>query len=82
MPQSGTPAYDSARERLRRHAFALARELNLTDEERREVAMRLPSRSGAQGPVSWALLDVDELAHLVAWLQGAEIVHALYRQRA
>jgi hypothetical protein len=82
MPaESGTRAYDSAKERLRRHAFALVRELNLSDEERQELAMMLPGRKGSQGPVSWALLDVDELAHLVNWLEGARLVLALYRQR-
>jgi hypothetical protein len=55
--------------------------LNLSDEERQELAMMLPGRKGSQGPVSWALLDVDELAHLVNWLEGARLVLALYRQR-
>lgn len=82
MPdRSGSPAYDSAKSRLRRHAFALARELTLTDEERRELAMMLPSRSGAHEPVSWSSLEAEEFAHLVAWLDGAHRVLALYRLR-
>lgn len=78
---SGTRAYDLPRNKLMRHAFALAHELALSDDERRELAMMLPSRRDAQGAVSWSLLDVDELAHLVLWLDGARLVHALYRLR-
>lgn len=75
------PAVDAAKLRLQRHAFALARELSLTDDERRELAMMLPSRKGASGPVSWADLEVDEFAHLVIELEGARLVLALYRMR-
>lgn len=72
---------DAARARLMRQAFALARELALSDDERRELAMMLPSRREAQAPVSWSALHVDELAHLVIQLEGARLVLALYRQR-
>lgn len=81
MP-SGDPSFDTARARLQRHAFALARELALSDEERRELAMMLPSRKGASEPVSWALLEADEYAHLVNWMDGARLILALYRLRA
>lgn len=65
-----------------RYAAALAADLRLTDDERRELAMMLPSRMGASGPVSWALLDKSELAHLVMWLAGAQLVRDLLRLRA
>ena len=53
----------------------------MTDEERRELAMMLPSRSGATGPVSWRELSVEELAIMVHWLNGALKVYELLRLR-
>ena len=64
-----------------RYAFALAKELGLSDEERRELAMMLPSQMDAHEPVSWATLDVTELATMVHWLNGATRVYSLLRQR-
>lgn len=64
-----------------RYAQALAGELRLTDEERRELAMMLPTQMGASEPVSWATLDASELAHLVTWLNGARLVRDLIRMR-
>lgn len=64
-----------------RYARALAGELGLSDEERRELAMRLPSQSGATGPVSWELLDAEDLAIMVHWLNGSLMVYELLRQR-
>jgi hypothetical protein len=81
VTDSGTPGYDTAKARLRRRAFALVGELNLDDDERRELAMMLPSRRDARGPVSWASLDEEEWAHLVLWLDGARLILALYRMR-
>lgn len=66
---------------LMRYARALAGDLGLTDEERRELAMRLPSQSHAQGPVSWGKLTVEELAIMVHWLNGALTVYELLRLR-
>lgn len=74
-----------ARERRRRlmaRAWLLAGELRLSDSERRELAMMLPTRSGASGPVSWAMLDERELSRIVKWLQGANLVLELYGLRA
>ena len=67
---------------LRRYAFALSNELGLTDEERRELAMMLPTRMDATEPVSWSTLSVKEYATLVHWLNGAAKVYSLLRQRA
>ncbi len=64
-----------------RYARALSDDLGLTDEERRELAMMLPSRSGATGPVSWKQLSVEELAIMVHWLNGALKVYELLRLR-
>jgi len=66
---------------LMRYARALAADLGLTDEERRELAMMLPSRSDATGPVSWRDLSVEELAIMVHWLNGAMKVYELLRLR-
>lgn len=82
MSESGTREYDTSRARLRRHAFALAGDLALSDEERRELAMMLPTRRGSSGPVSWATLTDEEFAVLVHMLDGARLVQAIYRMRA
>lgn len=66
---------------LRRKCFALARELALSDEERRELSMMLPTRPG-HDPVSWSLLTAEEYLLLSNWLDGARLVLALYRLRA
>lgn len=76
-----TPPVVAARTRLARHAFAIARDLGLSDDERREWAMMLPSRRGASGPVSWADLTTDEFAHLVIQLDGARLHRDLIRLR-
>jgi len=64
-----------------RYAFALCKELGLEDDERRELAMMLPSRMDAHEPVSWKLLDLGELAVMVHWLNGATKVYGLLRLR-
>lgn len=66
---------------LMRYARALAADLGLTDDERRELAMRLPGQSGAQGPVSWSQLSAQDLAIMVHWLNGSLLVYELLRQR-
>ncbi len=66
---------------LMRYARALAGELGLSDDERRELAMRLPGQSGAQGPVSWSKLSVEDLAIMVHWLNGSLLVYELLRMR-
>ena len=66
---------------LMRYARALSDDLGLEDEERRELAMMLPTRSGATGPVSWKELSVEELAIMVHWLNGAMKVYELLRLR-
>lgn len=43
--------------------------------------MMLPGQRGAQGPVSWAVLDAEDYATLVLWLEGAQRVTTLYRMR-
>lgn len=70
------------RRRLMARAILLAGELRLSDSERRELAMMLPTRMGATGPVSWASLDERELSRIVKWLQGASLVLELYGLRA
>ena len=75
------PAVGDSRRYLTRYAFALANELGLTDEERRELAMMLPTRMNAHEPVSWAVLDVKELATMVHWLNGATRVYTVLSQR-
>lgn len=72
---------DSARKRLLRRAYAIARSLSLTDDERHQLAMMIPSLHGAQDGVSWASLDPDELYHLCIMLEGAQRVLELYRLR-
>lgn len=71
----------SRRVYLMRYARALAADLGLTDDERRELAMMLPTRSHATGPVSWGDLRVDELAIMVHWLNGSLKVYELLRLR-
>lgn len=71
-----------ARTRLMRHAHALAREMDLSDDERRELAMMLPGQEGAQAAVSWATLDEVELAVMVQWLRGAQLVRDVKRLRS
>lgn len=64
---------------LQRTAFAIVRTLGLTREERQELAGMLPGRDG---PCSWADLSTDELAQIVLWLQGAQLIRDLMRMRA
>lgn len=71
----------SARQTLMARARWLAAENGLSDEERRELAMMLPTRRGASGPVSWGLLSDDEIALLCAYLRGAMLVQDLRRLR-
>lgn len=70
------------RRRLMARAILLAQQLTLTDDERRELAMMLPTRSGATGPVSWGSLSPGELARIVKWLEGAGFVLELLGLRA
>lgn len=71
----------STRTYLMRRAQALASELGLDDDERRELAMMLPGQMSASGPVSWKHLDVGDLATMVHWLNGATKVYELVRMR-
>ena len=64
-----------------RRAFAVARALGLSDTERAELANLLPGIDAGTGRVSWSVLDVDQLAHLVTWLEGARLVRDLMRLR-
>lgn len=64
-----------------RRAQALAGELGLSDEERRELAMMLPGQMGASGPVSWRQLTESDLATMVHWLNGAMKVYELLALR-
>lgn len=75
------PADPRQRAHLMRLCWALAKDLTLTDDERRELAMMLPTRGDASEPVSWATLDASELAHLANWLSGARLVRDLLRMR-
>lgn len=72
---------DVNRAYLMRYARALATELGLTDDERRELAMMLPSRMNQSEPLSWSRLDSKELATMVHWLNGALRVYSLLRLR-
>jgi hypothetical protein len=71
----------SRRQLLMARARWAATQCGLDDEERRELAMMLPTQSGASGPVSWALLSDQELALMIAWLRGAMLVEDLRRLR-
>lgn len=74
MPSSPEHAH------LQRTAFAIVRTLGLTRPERQELAGMLPGRDGA--PCSWADLSTDELAQMVLWLQGAQLIRDLMRMRS
>ena len=65
-----------------RRAFALATEVGLTDDERRELAFMLPSQSAASGPVSWASVSDADLRLLGDWLHGAVLCARLAALRA
>lgn len=66
---------------LMRRARALAGDLGLTDEERRELAMMLPDQKGASGPVSWGQCTDDDLSVMVQWLHGARHVYDILSMR-
>jgi hypothetical protein len=53
-----------------RSAFALANKLGLGNTERGELAMMLPTQTGASGPVSWGSLSGAELRLLADWMTG------------
>lgn len=63
-------------------ALFFARDVGLSDEERRELAMMLPGQSSASGPVSWAHLSETDLAVMCAWLRGARLFVDLVAQRS
>ena len=63
------------------YARALAADLGLTDDERRELPMMLPGQSGAQSPVSWSKLSAQDLTIMVHWLNGSLKVYELLRLR-
>lgn len=65
-----------------RRAFAVANELKLGDMERRELAMMLPTQTGASGPVSWRVLRAQELGLLADWMTGAIRLAELANLRA
>ena len=70
------------RKALARKAFLIARDLGLSDVERRELAAMLPGTDVApNGQRSWAGLERDDLAHLILWLEGARLVRDLMRLR-
>jgi|DEB3_MinimDraft_2_1074329.scaffolds.fasta_scaffold103196_2 hypothetical protein len=54
-----------------------AEQIGLTDAERRELAMMLPTRPDASEPVSWGRLTDQELALMCSWLRGAMLVKDL-----
>jgi len=67
---------------LQRKAFAIATDLGLTADERRELAHMLPgTEQNTSGRRSWVTLDQDDLAHLVTWLDGARLVRDLLSMR-
>jgi hypothetical protein len=53
-----------------RRVFALLNELGIGDNERRELAMMLPTQTGATQPPSFAGLTGCELRQLCDWLTG------------
>jgi hypothetical protein len=53
-----------------RRVFALLAELGIGDNERRELAMMLPTQTGATQPPSFAALTDCELQQLGDWLTG------------
>lgn len=65
-----------------RRAFVVANELGLGNMERRELAMMLPTQTGASGPVSWAALSVAELGLLADWMTGVIRLRELANLRA
>ena len=74
-------SYD-ARASQNRRAFALANDLELGDMERRELAMMLPTQSGAAMPVSWSKLTAAELGLLADWMTGVQRLRELANLRA
>ena len=69
-PTCGTPAID--RNNANRRVFALLNNLGIGDNERRELAMMLPTQTGASQPPSFATLTAAELQLLGDWLTGLE----------
>jgi len=65
-----------------RRAHAVAGELGIGDTERRELAMMLPTQTGAAGPVSWAVLSGAELRLLADWMTGVIRLKELANLRA
>ena len=64
-------------EARRRKLFVLARSLDLTHEERLELASTILWRD----VLSWRDLDDDQVLRMLDALEGAEKVLALYRMR-
>lgn len=63
-------------------AILIARDLNLTEVERQELAAMLPGMEPtSNGRRSWRTLELDDLAHLLLWLEGARLVRDLMRLR-
>lgn len=75
-------ASNKERAHQNRRAFAVANELGLGDMERRELAMMLPTQTGASGPVSWAALSIAELGLLADWMTGVIRLRELANLRA
>lgn len=67
---------------LMRRCRALAAQLQLSDDERWELAMMVPGQSGASGPVHWDCLSTQDLAVLCHYLRGAELFVDLCVARA
>ena len=65
-----------------RRVFALLAELGIGTNERRELAMMLPTRTGATGPVSFSTLTGAELRLLGDWLTGGTRLLELVQLRA
>jgi hypothetical protein len=61
------------RDKENRRVFALISKLGIGTNERRELAMMLPSQSGAAGPPSFSTLTGAELVVLGQWLTGIDM---------
>ena len=62
------------RSKENRRTFALLTELGIGENERRELAMMLPSQSGAAHPPSFTTLTGADLKLLADWLTGGKML--------
>ena len=68
------PADALDRGKENRRCFALINELGIGENERRELAMMLPSQAGASHPPSFTTLTAADLKLLADWMTGGKML--------